>query len=211
MPYKPSEREYRYFLSPFAVTDPAASSEKKFATECYVEGMATTFNAVYDSIDPKSGKLVKEMIAPGALDGCDLSDVIMQYDHEGKVFARTSNNTLFVEARPEGLFIAADLSKSKAARDIYEEIAAGLITKMSFSFVVAKSHYDPAGTRVIDKLLKVYDVSAVSIPANTATGINARTVDRGSTEATTQELRRERRKRIALLIEIDQNINNGGM
>ena len=40
-------------------------------------------------------------IAPGAFDGCDLSDVIMQYDHTGRVFARTGNDTL--EAGPDNI------------------------------------------------------------------------------------------------------------
>lgn len=42
-----------------------------------------------------------------------MSDVILQYDHNGRVFARTTNNTLVVEADDTGLFMAADLSKTE--------------------------------------------------------------------------------------------------
>lgn len=38
-----------------------------------------------------------------------MSDVILQYDHEGRVYARTSNGTLLIEPDEHGLFIAADL------------------------------------------------------------------------------------------------------
>ena len=49
----------------------------------------------------------------------DMSDVIMQYNNEGKVLARQSNKTLGIEADKSGLFTFADLSKSRAAQDLY--------------------------------------------------------------------------------------------
>lgn len=182
------------------------SSNKRFASEYYVEGIASQFGVKYQiGTDEKTGNPIYEMIAPGALDGCDVSDVIMQYDHEGKVFARTSNNTLCIEARPDTLFMAADLSKSRAAVDMYAEIAAGLVTRMSFSFTVEKEHFDRATwTRVIDKLKKVYDVSAVSIPANASTTIDARKAVERIIETDRQELAVARRNRILLNIKISE-------
>ena len=99
----------------------------------------------------------------------------MQYDHTGRVFARTSNGTLFVSVDERGLKIEADLSTTEASRELYDEIASGLIIKMSFAFKVSEEHYDSnSHTRVVDKISKVYDVSAVSIPANPDTEIFAR-------------------------------------
>ena len=124
------DREYRAM----ELLLPAAAN-RRFDTEFYVEGYATTFEQPYVLYEV-DGVQYKEVIDRRALDGADLSDVIMQYDHGGRVFARTGrSNTLLVEADSHGLFVAADLSKTEQARSMYEDISAGLITKMSWSFV----------------------------------------------------------------------------
>ena len=103
------------------------------------------------------------------------------HNHEGKVLARQSNKTLGIEADESGLFTFADLSKSRAAQDLYEEINNGLITKMSWAFKVLEDAYDrDTHTRTILKIKKVYDVSAVSYPANSDTEISARSFLRRS-------------------------------
>ncbi len=165
-----------------------AAANRRFDTEFYVEGYATTFEQPYVLYEV-DGVQYKEVIDRRALDGADLSDVIMQYDHGGRVFARTGrSNTLLVEADSHGLFVAADLSKTEQARSMYEDISAGLITKMSWSFVVREDSYDRAThTRRILSIRKVYDTSAVSRPANPATLISARSYFDGVIEAERQE------------------------
>ena len=117
----------------------------------------------------------------------------MQYDHEGRVFARQSNKTLLLEPDIKGLFVAADLSKTDLARGLYQDIDAGMITKMSWAFTVAEESYDrETHTRTILKIKKVYDVSAVSIPANGDTEISARNFAHRSYEAEKQELLNKR-------------------
>lgn len=173
-------------------------NSRRIDSEYYVEGYATTFNQPY-VLGEIDGIQYREIVDSHALDGADLSDVIMQYDHEGKVLARQSNQTLIVEPDAKGLFIAADLSKSTAAKEMHEEISNRLITQMSWSFVVSKDSYDSTThTRTILKIKKVYDVSAVSIPANPSTDINARSYAEGRAEAEKQELS-ERRKKILKL------------
>ena len=165
-----------------------AAANRRFDTEFYVEGYATTFEQPYVLYEV-DGVQYKEVIDRRALDGADLSDVIMQYDHGGRVFARTGrSNTLLVEADSHGLFVAADLSTTEQARSMYEDISAGLITKMSWSFVVREDSYDRAThTRRILSIRKVYDTSAVSRPANPATEISARSYFDGVIEAERQE------------------------
>lgn len=177
------DREYRAM----ELLLPAAANQR-FDTEFYVEGYATTFEQPYVLYEV-DGVQYKEVIDRRALDGADLSDVIMQYDHGGRVFARTGrSNTLLVEADSHGLFVAADLSKTEQARSMYEDISAGLITKMSWSFVVREDSYDRAThTRRILSIRKVYDTSAVSRPANPATLISARSYFDGVIEAERQE------------------------
>ena len=65
-----------------------------------------------------------------------MADVIMQYDHEGRVFARISNGTLELNADDHGLHIRADLGGTEIGRQLYEEIKGGYTDKMSFGFTV---------------------------------------------------------------------------
>lgn len=145
-----------------------------------------------------------EEIDRNALDDADLSDVIMQYDHQGKVLARLSNKTLGLEPTDNGLFIYADLSKSQAAKELHEEIRNGLITKMSWAFTVAEDKYNrETRTRTITKIKKVYDVSAVSLPANGDTEISARSWLDGVIEAEKREALEQRKRKLKLQIELE--------
>lgn len=150
--------------------------------EMIVEGYATTFNQPYLLYDGRDYKIV-EQIAANAFSECDMSDVIMQYNHEGRVFARNKNNTLTLTVDSIGLKISADLGGTDIGRQLYQEIKGGYTDKMSFCFVVAEDqrvntvdHENNVETvtRTITKIKKLYDVSAVSIPANDMTSISAR-------------------------------------
>lgn len=176
------------------------SETKKLESDCYVEGYATTFES-YELYEFDGIKYF-EKIDRNALVGADLSDVIMQYDHQGKVLARQSNNTLILETDNHGLLICADLSKSDAAREMYNEINTGLVTRMSWAFTVAEDSYDrETRTRTILRIKKVYDVSAVSIPANSDTQISARSYFDGVIEVERREaLERKRRQLILKLL-----------
>lgn len=192
MPAKPSERQYRILSSPLA---PAAGDgdNKRLDTDFYVEGYASTFNDPYVLFEDWDGNEYREIISPDAFKDADMSDVIMQYDHYGKVLARMSNGTLVVEPDAHGLFIAADLSGSQAARDLYEEISNGLVTRMSWAFSVGADEYDrDSKTTTITRVKKVYDVSAVSLPADPNTEISARNLLNGVIEQSRKELARRK-------------------
>lgn len=179
-----------------------------------VEGYATTFDQpylLYESDDYK----VYEVVDSRAFIGCDLSDVIMQYDHMGRVFARNKNGTLTFNTDSTGFKIRGDLSGTQLGSQIYEEIKGGYSDKMSISFTIAKdkreSITDENGittvTRTILQIKKLYDVSVVSIPANDMTSISARSFCDGLIA----ELKAERLKR-ALNIEklkLLMEVNNG--
>lgn len=183
-----------------AMLAPAQTGEKRIESDYYVEGLATTWDRPY-LIAEVDGVKYYERIDRHALDGADLSDVIMQYDHRGRVLARNSNGTLVLDpSHTGGLFIAADLSKSDAARAMYEDISNSLITRMSWAFVVSEDSYDRAThTRTILRIRKVYDVSAVSRPANDDTHISARSWVDGVIDAARRESV-ERRKQIIRIL-----------
>lgn len=162
MPVK-NDREYR------AVQQPFETGSEDFI----VEGYASTFEPYV--LWREGDTEVREQIDPHAFDNADMSDVIMQYDHEGRVFARTSNGTLDVSVDDHGLKVRADLSKTESARHLYEEIRSGMITQMSFAFTIAEDSYNKKERlRTVKSIRKLYDCSAVSIPANPGTSISAR-------------------------------------
>ena len=146
-----------------------------------VEGYATTFNQPYTLMEGRGYRFV-EKVDPSAFNECDMSDVIMQYDHEGRVFARNKNGTLSLTVDSIGLKIVADLGGTDIGRQLYQEIKGGYTDKMSFAFLVEEDTREKTMddtntetiTRTITKIKKLFDVSAVSIPANDMTSISAR-------------------------------------
>lgn len=179
-----------------------------------VEGYATTFNQPYELWRDGPDYIFLEQVDRGAFDKTDMSDVIMQYDHEGRVFARNSNGTLELRTDDHGLHIRADLSGTEIGRQLYEEIKGGYTDKMSFGFTVDSDERlitEDAGVvtilRTIKSIGKLYDVSAVSRPANNATEISARSWCDGVIQQLTEERRKaEERERKKQKIKIMLNL-----
>ena len=170
----------------------------------HVRGYASTFEryVLFEDIDGP----IYEQILPDAFSGADMSDVIMQFDHMGRVYARTSNGTLTLGVDGHGLWIDADLSTTEGSRELWEEIKAELITRMSFCFVVSPDGWrfdDTTNTSVIERISKVFDVSAVSIPANPGTEIEARCAYDGAIMRARAE-RRDKIRRLKSRIKIDE-------
>lgn len=179
-----------------------SQEQKKLNSNYYVEGYAAKYEP-YVLWEDEDGPVYEEFVR-GCFAETDMSDVIMQYNHEGKVLARLRNETLKVEIDDTGIFIAADLSKSEAARNMYEEISNGLVDRMSWGFVPGEYSYDRQ-TRTIrhTKIKKIFDVSAVSIPANDNTNIQARSVlVDGEIKRAAQELRDEQMAKEKLMLKL---------
>lgn len=191
MPNK-SEREYRSMT--LAVEERVEGEEQE---RMVVSGYASTFDDPYKLWEDDSVE-VWEKVDRSAFDETDMSDVIMQYDHAGRVFARIRNNTLTVSPDEKGLFISADLSGTDIGRSLYQEIAGGYTDRMSFGFTVDEDVREIVDdrttgksivTRTITKVGKLYDVSAVSLPANPGTSISARFLDGAIEEARAERLK----------------------
>lgn len=171
-----------------------------------VQGYASTFDDPYllwtdDEVE------VWETVDRNAFSETDMDDVIMQYDHQGRVFARKRNNTLEVIPDERGLFIKADLGGTDIGRELYQEIEGGYTDRMSFGFTVKDQKREieeredgkTKVTRTILAVGKLYDVSAVSLPANPGTSISARFLD-----GVIDEIRAERLKARELKQERDR-------
>jgi len=178
-----------------------------------VEGYATTFDQPYQ-IYGDNDIVINEQVSARAFDEAQLGDVIFQYNHEGRVFARTRNNTLEITPDEKGLFIRADLGGTEEGRKLYEEIKGGYTDRMSFGFTVAEDRTEKTADdprtylRTITKIGKLFDVSAVSIPANDFTEISARSyvdgiLDRERAEALAAEQRERQKQKIRILLEVN--------
>lgn len=191
MPMK-DNREYRSMT--MRAAEPIEGEEERMV----VEGYASTFDDPYilwsdDEVE------VWEQVDKRAFEETDMSDVIMQYNHEGRVFARIRNNTLQVAPDEKGLFVKADLGGTDIGRGLYQEIAGGYTDRMSFGFIVGADRREVIEgegdktkmMRTITKVAKLFDVSAVSLPANDGTSIEASV--RGF-EGVIEEARAERLK-----------------
>lgn len=182
--------------------------------ELVVEGLACSFDqetVLYKGTYYEA----REVIASGAFEGCDMTDVIFNFNHCGRVYARTRNGSLTLWIENDGLHMRAILmSEDEGHKELYRDIKSGLIDKMSFAFHVEKSEWKYTETnedyeictRTITKIDKLYDVSAVDIPAYDTTSISARSAfdaerERRNAESIkhAEELELEKRKLLLLL------------
>lgn len=204
-------REYRS-IPVMAVQRAEEGAEKTYK----VRGYASTFDEPYELMEDWDGNAIYEVVDPHAFDDADMSDVILQFDHMGMVYARTRNGSLTVGIDDHGLWAEADLGLTTESRKLYEAIETGLVDRMSFCFIIEDEQYDKeTRTWRIMKISKVYDVSAVSIPANPGTDISAarkRVLDGVIQEERTERSAAEaRQKKIRIMrLKVKAMIAKGG-
>lgn len=181
--------------------------------ELWVEGYAVRFNSptVLFEMDEVE---YKEQIDDRAFEECDMTDVIFNYNHGGKVMARTRNKTLLLEVKEDGLHIRARLDGTEEGRKLYNEIKGGYIDRMSFRFSIREEAYDKKNHMwTVRKVKRLYDVSAVDIPAYDDTSIEAR--KNFILEADAQEKRERQaaaeleRRRLAATIKLSMKPQGG--
>ena len=197
---KTNDREYRN------MTLKVVRDENEENETMNVSGYASTFDDPYVLFE-NDDLIYLEQVDKNAFDNTDMTDVIMQYDHAGRVFARISNGTLDVGTDDVGLKIDADLSGTEIGRQLYEEIRGGYTDKMSFGFTVdgdeeLRTESDDGRVQILRTILsvkKLYDVSAVSIPANSATSIGIST--RSRIDGAIEDIRAERREAERMALE----------
>ena len=167
--------------------------------ELYVEGKACSFD------DPTvlysfNGVDYKEQIDSRAFEDAEMDDVIFNYNHGGKVVARTRNDTLELNVKDDGLYVKARLDGTEEGRKLYEEIKGGYVDRMSFAFSVQEDSYDTEEhLRTVRKIKRLYDVSAVDIPAYDSTSIAARSFEKLEEEIEEKE---RRKKKVILLTKL---------
>lgn len=133
--------------------------------------------------------LWNETIARGAFDKTDFTDVLFDVNHDldriplARSRNNTSNSTLQLGLDDMGLAVRAtlDTENNTEAKALYSCIKRGDINGMSFIFDVSDDEWTGMDTdtpsRTIRSIGKVYEVSAVSMPAYPGTDISARGSD----------------------------------
>lgn len=141
---------------------------------------------VYDQptvIKDKFGEYI-EVIRRGALDGADLSDTRLLYNHDlSRVPLARTPKTMQFKLDPAGLTMIAELPDTEEGRSVYTAVKRGDLTGMSFAFKVPEggSHFDAkTNTRTITKIEKIYECSIVPFPAYPQTSVEARAAIEGA-------------------------------
>lgn len=146
----------------------------------FVTGKPIVYGDIYDR------GLFDETIDPGALDNTDLKDVRFLVNHNRDMIplARSRNNnansTMQLEKVEDGLAIRANLDteNNPTAKELYSAVSRGDVSGMSFMFTVSGESWENLDTdyprRHITGLDKVFEVSAVTFPAYSATSIDVR-------------------------------------
>ena len=132
------------------------------------------------------GGMFEEVIAKGALDDADLTDVRFLTNHDtsklplARSRKNTKNSTMQLIADDDGLGIRVDLDveNNTEAKNLYSAVKRGDISGMSFMFGIDDEEWSDLESdmplRTIKKISTVIEVSAVTFPAYEATSIAAR-------------------------------------
>lgn len=123
-----------------------------------------------------------EIVTPKALDGVDLSNVLMLNNHDyTQVLASVKAGTLTLETDDKGLHFTAQLPNTSFANDVYEEVQSGNVDSCSFGFDsdddTDEWTKDDGGniTRTINQVKSLFDVSVVAVPAYDDTNVQVDT------------------------------------
>ena len=143
---------------------------------------------VYDqptTIRDAAGSYI-EIIKRGALDGADLSDVRLLYNHDtNKLPLARTPRTMELKTDAAGLTFSATLPETEEARAVHIAVGRGDLSGASFAFTVPEGgdSYDPqTNTRTITKIKKVYEFSICPFPAYPQTSVEARSAQAASLE-----------------------------
>ncbi len=153
-----------------------------------------------------------EIIDRNACDDADISDVILNINHCGRVYARTRNDSLKLGIDEDGMQIEAIVKKNDdGRRALYNDLSEGLLDRMSFAFKIKEKEEtyieNADGNDIvvcrITKIEKIYDVSIVDIPAYDETSVSARRLFDAVSKRMISE--REAKRKLAMKIKIERS------
>jgi len=159
-----------------------------------LEGRPIVFDTTTPLFIDWRGDQWYERIDHNALEGVDLSNVVLKYNHSMHVppLASTKGGSLDLTVDAKGMGVVARLANTTQASDIHELVRSGNLDKMSFAFSTESDNWDEkTKTRTIYKFDKIYDVSVVDFPAYEDTSVSARSRLKSEQEQRHKELHRK--------------------
>lgn len=162
--------------------------------ELHIQGYALTFDTISEDLG------FRETVRQGALDDTDMSDVVLNFNHDSnQILSRNSKTSgkgsLTLTVDEKGLFFDGIPTDTTYAKDLIENMRQGIVGKCSFAFWLdwddnstqtwdwddGKRGYD---FRTINKIAKISDVSIVVNPAyeSTSTSLYQRSIDEHNRE-----------------------------
>ena len=142
------------------VTVPVKLTEKRSATgELKLSGLAAPYGR--ESLDIG----FHEIIEPGAFRGLDDGDLLLLWQHNSAMpLARRSAGNLTVTDTAAGVGFSATLPSTSFARDAVELVRSGVVTELSFGFVVEQDRWEQrSGRRVrIVERAQLHELSLVT-------------------------------------------------
>lgn len=141
-----------------------------------------------------------EVIAPNALDNCDLSNVFLLVDHDfSKPLASVAAQTLVLEVDDKGLHFDATLNNTTTASDTIKDIKSGNLPDMSFGMVVGEDEFsidDEGNTvRTITSIKQLTDIDVCALGAYSSNGDLIK-VDERSFDKWQKEQQQEKQEKI---------------
>lgn len=174
--------------------------------QTHIQGYALTFDSMSEDLG------FREIIARGALDNCDMSDVVLNFNHDNKMILARNNKkegpgSLTLSVDDKGLFFDAIPTDTTYARDLITNMESGILGKCSFRFKLdwndpeaQKWDWDD-GKRGFDlrTILKISEISDVSIVTNPGYESTSSTVYQRSKEGYINELEKVKEEEIRSL------------
>jgi HK97 family phage major capsid protein len=150
-------------------------NKRNYEIRAAVEPLTLTGTAIVFN-QPATIGSTTEVIAPDALRGVDLSDVVLLTNHDGAgIPLARSPKTLTLNITETGLEMSATLPDTEQGRAIHTAVKRGDLSQMSFAFDIGDSDFDEATqTRTITAISKVYEISIVNFAAYKQTNVQAR-------------------------------------
>jgi len=140
-----------------------------------ISGYAIVFD---EPSKPLYGGAFIETVSQRSLDGVDLSDVFLLYNHNSDdVMGSAKNGTLTLEVDQRGLKFNASLPETQRGKDTFELVKRGDIQGVSFGFSVEDDSWNTTVSpeqRLITKIKEVREISITPFPAYEKTSVSTR-------------------------------------
>ena len=183
---------------------PENYEKRAYTSDVSAEGNEITGNPAVCGVRTRMYDYI-EVIEPGALAEADISDVLLTVNHNLNdiPLARSKGGqpgeTMQLSVDNYNCRITAqlDVENNPQARALHSAVARGDITGMSFMFHVKEDSWERENdvlVRHIQKIDKIIDVSAVTIPAYPSTSISARSAGFSDNSENGQEQRKKAEK-----------------